>query len=355
MNLNNQKIYEKYDSGKVAESISFLPKQLSQAFAEAGKIKIPESYKNINKIVINGMGGSNLGARIIESAMSERLKIPLLITPGYEIPKYIDKNTLYIISSYSGNTEEPLSVYKEIKKRGAKIMAISSDEENNKLREIMIKNKIPGYLFKSINNPSDQPRLGVGYTVAGIIMMIAKTEALKISKNEINEIVEYLKINDKKLNKDNKKNKAKEISLKLLNKIPIIVSSEFLTGNSHILRNQFNECSKLFSAYLSIPELNHYAMEGLLNPKENKNNLIFLFFESDLFNERNQKRMELSKKVVEKNKIKVISEKLKAKTKLGQAMELLQLGSWISYYTSILYEVNPINIPWVDWFKKELN
>jgi glucose/mannose-6-phosphate isomerase len=354
MNLNNQEIYKKYDLGNVAESISFLPDQLEQAFFEAEKIEIPKSYKKIDKIVVNGMGGSNLGARIIESAMSQELKVPLLINPGYEVPGYVNKDTLYIISSYSGNTEEPLSVYREVKKRKAKIMIISSDEKNNKLRKIMKKDKIPGYLFKDNNNPSDQPRLGVGYTVAGTMMMIKKAGLLKTSKQEIKETIDYLKLKNPELVKENKKNKAKEIALKLNNKIPVIVSSEFLSGNVHVLRNQFNECSKLFSTYLIIPELNHYAMEGLLHPKENKKNLVFLFFESDLFNQRNKKRMELTKKVVVKNKIDVISEKLKAETKLGQAMEFLQLGTWLSYYSGILYKVDPINIPWVNWFKKEL-
>lgn len=354
MNLNNQNLYKKYDKENVAESISTLPMQLEQAFDEASKIKIPKNYKNINKIIINGMGGSNLGARIIKTAMSEELKVPLLIEPGYNVPNYVDKNTLYIISSYSGNTEEPLSVYNEVKKRGAKIMAITSDEKNNKLKKLILKNNIPSYIFKDINNPSDQPRLGVGYTVAGTIMMLVKANLLSISKKEINDSIVFLKNKDKSLLRASKNNIAKNIAIKLQKKLPILVSSEFLSGNVHILRNQLNECSKLFSSYLLVPELNHYAMEGLVNPASNKKNLIFLFFNSKLFHKRNQKRIELSKQVVKKNKVSIINHNLKADTKLGQSLELLQLSSWISYYTGILYKVNPINIPWVIWFKKQL-
>ena len=95
-------------------------------------------------------------------------------------------------------------------------------------------------------------------------------------------------------------------------------------------------------------------MEGLVNPKSNKNNLLFFFIDSKLYHPRVQKRARLTKQVVSKNGIKVVDYKLKSKTKLGQALEMLQLGSWISYYLGISNSVDPVKIPWVDWFKKQL-
>ena len=133
-----------------------------------------------------------------------------------------------------------------------------------------------------------------------------------------------------------------------------MVGAEFLIGNLRILRNQLCENSKNFASYLTLPELNHYALESLANPKSNRKNLVFFFLDSKLYHPRVQKRSRLTKQVVKKNKIKLLSYNLTGKTKLVQAFETLQLGTWVSFYLAILNKVNPAEINWVDWFKKQL-
>ena len=356
MNLDNLQQFKKLDPAQVGESIELLPEQIKQVLDEAYLIKIPKEYKNVNRIVINGMGGSNLGARIIKYAFMDTLKIPLIIEPGYEVPNYVNKNTLYLLSSYSGTTEEVLSVYSEVKKRGAKILAITEDSPKSKLQELMHKDNIPGYIFKPEKNICGQPRMGLGYSIFGTLILIAKSGHLKINKKEMEKLVTDMEIRGKKLKPEEKTNlnDAKKIALAMQNKIPILVGAEFVSGNLHALRNQINESAKSFTAYLVLSELNHYAMEGLAHPISNKKNLIFLFFDSSLYKPRIQKRSDLTKKVVKQNKIEIIDYKLKEKTKFGQALELLQLGSWISYYFGLLYKVDPVKIPYVDWFKKQL-
>jgi glucose/mannose-6-phosphate isomerase len=356
MNLDNVKQIKNLDPAKVGESIELLPSQMNQVLDESYLIKIPKEYKNINRIVINGMGGSNLGARIIKYALMDTLKVPLIIEPGYDIPGYVDKNTLYIISSYSGTTEEPLSVYKEVKKRGAKILGITEDSPSSKLKKLMIQNNIPGYVFNPAKNICGQPRVGVGYTIFGTLMLISKCGYLKIGEKEIKKYIADMEMLGKKLKPEEKSslNDAKKIALNIYGRIPILIGAEFVSGNLHAFRNQLNESSKSFAAYLTLPELNHYTMEGLANPKSNKNNLIFVFFDSLLYRPMIQKRSKLTKEVAKQNKIEIIDYQLKAKSKFGQALELLQLGSWISYYLGILYKVDPVKIPYVDWFKKQL-
>ncbi len=362
MNLDNINQFKKLDTGKVAESISLLPDQVRQVLHEARLIKVPREYSKVTQVVVNGMGGSNIGARIIKSAFSDQIKVPISITPGYQVPAHVNKSTLYIISSYSGTTEEPLSTYKEAKKRGAKIMAITSHGRGsgktgvNKLEQLMIKDNIPGYIFKPEFNPSGQPRLGVGYTLFGIAVMIAKAGLFKIEAKEIEDIIASLEIWDRELRPviKTKNNKAKQIAIKLYNKVPTLIAAEFLIGNVKALRNQMSENSKHFPNYLTLPDLNHFAMEGLAYPASNKRTLVFVFFDSELYHPRIQKRSQLTKQVVRKNNIEVVEHTLQGKTKIAQSFEMLQLGVWITYYLGMLNGVDPINIPWVDWFKKQL-
>ena len=155
MNIDNLKQIKKFDKSEVYKSIETLPDQIRQVLNDARLIKIPREYSKVNQVIVNGMGASNIGARIVKAVFSDQIKVPISITPGYSVPANVNKNTLYIISSYSGNTEEPLSVYKEVKKRGAKILGITS-QSGNKLEKLMIKENIPGYIFKpEFNIPND--------------------------------------------------------------------------------------------------------------------------------------------------------------------------------------------------------
>jgi glucose/mannose-6-phosphate isomerase len=100
--------------------------------------------------------------------------------------------------------------------------------------------------------------------------------------------------------------------------------------------------------------MNHYAIEGLGNPKKNKDNLIFVFFESKLYHPRVQRRLALTREIVKKNQIKILSYQLSGQDKLIQSFEMLNFGSWLTFYLAMLNEVNPSLIPWVDWFKQKL-
>lgn len=357
MKSNNNKQFSKSGVGRVAESISLLPDQMRQVFDEMHLIKIPREYSKINKVVVSGMGGSNIGAHIVKAVFSDRLKAPINIEAGYGVPAYVDKNTLYVLSSYSGTTEETLSTYKEARKRGAKIIAITADVKKNKLAKLMMKDNIPGYIFKPRYNPSEQPRLAVGYSAFGTAVLLAKAGLFEMAEKEALDVIAELEIWDRELRPGEGVdiNSAKRIAGELLNKqIVLVGGAEFLAGNLKALRNQFCETSKNFTSYLALPDLNHFAMEGLAFPESNKKDLAFFFFDSKIYHPRVRKRSELTKEVVRRNGIKAISHELKGKTRFMQGFEMLQLGSWITFYLGKLNGVDPVKISWVDWFKEEL-
>src|SRR3989337_3193707 len=105
-NLDDLSIIQKYDPSHTLDSISLLAKQCKEAWREAKKITIPESYSRISSLLFCGMVGSAYGARIIKSLNGLDLKVPLDIVSDYHIPKYVNDSTLVIAASYSGMTEE---------------------------------------------------------------------------------------------------------------------------------------------------------------------------------------------------------------------------------------------------------
>jgi len=142
--LDNPKLVAKLDPAGALKSIDLLGEQVSQVWREFKKVKLPKSYKKINSIVINGMGGSALGAHILGELFFDQLKVPFKVINSYLLPAAVDEKTLYIICSYSGSTEEPLLAFSEAQKRGAKIFGIAAGKN---LGQLIKRGKMPGYIF----------------------------------------------------------------------------------------------------------------------------------------------------------------------------------------------------------------
>jgi glucose/mannose-6-phosphate isomerase len=303
----------------------------------------PEEYKNIKNVVIAGMGGSAYGGHIIQSLFHESHSVPITVNSDYHLPGFANEDTLVLLTSYSGSTEEVLACGEEAITRHAKIAGFSS---GGKLGEFL-KDTYPGFTFNPQFNPSGQPRLGTGYMVMSTIALLRSLGVVAISDDEANKAIEELREN-----KDTIQKAAMDIAEKLQGYLPVIMAAEFLNGNAHIMRNQFNETSKSFAAYAAIPELNHHLMEGLKNPEGHK--LITLLLTSDMYSPKIQKRVDLTKDVIGQNNITVVEYKAVGSSKLSQVLNVLSVGGYITVYLALLYGLDPSLIPWVDYFKEKL-
>lgn len=340
--LNNLDEIKKIDPKNVFGSTEMLADQCGQVWEDAKKLNFPKD-PGIKNIVFSGMGGSSYGAHVIKSLFSDVLKVPVYVVNDYHLPAFADSSTLVFLTSYSGTTEETLSCAKDALERGCKIAGLTSGGE---LGEILKSNNCPHFIFESKHNPSGQPRLGTGYIVLGTIAMFNKLGLLEISDDEVKEAISQLKTGMEDI-----KSEAQKLAVLFKDKIPFIISAEFLEGNSHILRNQLNETAKSFSDFEALPELNHHLMEGLKYPTKD---ITMLFVNSPLFSDKLQKRVELTKDVVQKNGLTVQEYKAKGNSKIAQVLNVLSFGGFLSLYLALLYNEDPSLIPWVDYFKEQL-
>ncbi len=338
-------------SKTMTDSLRLLPEQVKAVMADFASERGSFSVDGIKNIVINGMGGSNLGGYIIQSVFRDSLKLPLLIEPGYEVPTYVGRDTLYIVTSYSGTTEEPIAAYKIAKHRGASIIILSSDS-NNDLVRLANRDKVPHYFFTTDANPSGQPRLGLGYGIAGILFLLRKLGLIRFDDAGMKAILSQLKRKNKTLEESS--SEPERLARRLSGHEVMLIGGQIFEGNLRAMRNLFCETAKNFVSYLVLSDLNHYALEGLSHPTSNRKRLVALFIESDLYDARIAKRLDLTKEVMRKQGITVISYNASGKTALAQAFDILQFGSWLSYRLSLLNRVDPLTVPWVDWFKKHL-
>lgn len=342
-----------FDKRNFLGSITLFPKQCSQAWEEAKTLVLPEDYKNVEKVVLNGMGGSGLGLHIVDSVFFDKLEVPVEVFNSYSVPNYVDEKTLFLASSYSGTTEEIIYSLDEALKRKAKIMGITA---GGKLEELFKENNIPYFKINPINNPCDQPRMGLGYSITGIMGLLSKAGVIKVQDEDFLEVQAVLEKNNQlyRLDVPEEQNLAKMIAQKLLGKIIILIGGEFLAGSLHAFRNQFHENAKNYSEYHVLPELNHHLMESLSLPKTNPDVLSVLAINSNLYPPLIQKRFSITNEVIQKNNLPVMEYHLFGKTKLAQAYELIHFGEYVNFYLSFLNNVDPASIPCVDFFKKRL-
>lgn len=328
----------------VLKSIKFFPQQIKDSFEKASAMVLPQEYLQVKNIVACGMGGSRFPHYIIKELFKEEINVPYLINDDYNLPGFIDENSLVILSSYSGTTEEILAVGQKAYEKKAKIIGISNGED---LKIFLEKINAPSYFFDPVYNPSGQPRIGFGYFIGGIIGLLFNLKILNLQKEKI-----ILSINN--VNIQQIENEAKLMSQRILNKYPYYIVSEFLTGVGNAIANQTNETAKSISSFRVIPELNHHLMEGLKNPVELKKISIFIFFYSQFFSDPIKKRFSITKEIVEKNNIETLWYELKGQNKIEQVFELMIFGNFLTMHLSLLYGENPAAVPYVDLFKKKL-
>ena len=352
--LDKQSEIKKIDKSSVYESVIALPKQCEKAWNEASKIEIPSSYLKTENLVMCGMGGSGLAARVVENLFFDELKIPLVRINDYNLPNFVDEKSFVFCSSYSGSTEETIENIKQAITKKAKWMAIST---GSTVIELAKQYQVPFYRIEAKHNPCNQPRMAVGYSIVGQLALLNKLKIINITESDIAGIIETMNeiIVKNNIEVESSRNLAKTEAAKLKDKTPILISAQHLIGTTHIFNNQINENSKVFSVDFPIPELNHHLMEGLKYPLSNKSSLHFLFIDSNYYFEKTKKRFVVTKDVICRNGINFSEIKLNSKDKFNEVFELIQLGAFINFYLSILYKQNPAPIPWVDYFKKELS
>ncbi|HEX7018060.1 MAG TPA: SIS domain-containing protein [Patescibacteria group bacterium] len=351
--LDSRELIEKVDVANVLGSIEQLGSQVQHIWELAQQVPLDESYKNVNCVVVAGMGGSALGTHVIQTVFKDEIKVPVLISPDYDVPSFVDEKTLVIASSYSGNTEETLAATQDAINKKAKVVGITS---GGKLAKLLTEKNLPVLVFEPTYNPSNSPRMALGYSVFGQIALFSQAGLLKITQDDYTSVLEAVAQAHllSGVNVKTEANPAKLLAFEMIDHIPVLTAAQHLEGITHVFANQINENSKQFSEYRVVPELNHHLMEGLQFPKTNDSNLLFVTIHSNLYLKSNQVRMDLTQQVLEQNDIEFRTFDLKSASKLEQAFELLTFGAYVSFYLAMLNNQNPAPNPWVDWFKDQL-
>ncbi len=316
------------------------PQQFAKGIEAAKNVKIDGSFGNI---VICGVGGSALpGTLLLDIA---DISIPVFTHRDYGLPKITSEKSLIICVSFSGNTEETLSAYQEAIEKNYRPIAICTE---GKLEQLAKNNGNP---VAVVPNDCLQPRFGVGYQVSALIKI---TDNCGITNNLSQKILEMAK----NLNPESFETQGKVLGEKLLNRVPVVYSSNQYKSVSLIWKIKFNENSKVMAFWNYFPELNHNEMVGLTGIKNQESgikNFYFIILRDKEDNPKILKRMEITENLIKESGAEVDFVELQGQTKIEKIFNALLLGDWVSYYLALSYGQDPVPVEIVEKFKKQLS
>ncbi|MCE1165581.1 MAG: bifunctional phosphoglucose/phosphomannose isomerase [Bacteroidetes bacterium] len=346
----DKKILKKFDKQDMFSVLFDFPVQICDAVDIAGSVKLKGNYKGIKNIIINGLGGSAIGGDILRSFTAGEIKIPVTVNRNYTLPSYAGKDTLAVLSSYSGNTEETVTAFKHALDKGCRVVCVTSggtvEKMAHKYKTDIV--KIPGGL---------QPRCALGYSFFSLLILFTKLGLIKDKSDEINDVIISLEQSlSEYINPSFEDNEALRIAAALKGKLPVVYSSaDVLDAVNLRWRGQISENAKILAYGNLYPEMNHNELVGwkLNEDLLKKTAVIFLRDRDD--NERIKLRMNITEKVYRKHSGIVMDLSSDCRTRLGRIFDLIFLGDWVSYYLSVLNEVNPTPVEAISKLKKELD
>jgi len=349
--LDDLEKIKKIDQGGMYDFIYEFPSQFEDALKLTKETKLPDwSTSRIKNIVVAGLGGSAIGGDLVRSYLAERLDIPFFICRNYTFPNFVDSSSLVFVSSYSGNTEETLSAFEDASRRKAKIICITS---NGKVEEISSKKKIP-----CVHLPKGfQPRAALGYSFVPILTMLERLGFVQGEEDNIKKTKEFLISNRTKylIEVNTEKNEAKKLATKLHRRLPIIYAScDHFDAISTRWKGQFCENAKMLAFNNVFPEFNHNELVGWKVLSDYGDDLIVVILKDKEDHPRIQKRMEIVKGIIEKQKVEVIEIQSCGENLLSRMFSLIQLGDFTSFYLAILNEEDPTPVKVIDYLKNEL-
>ena len=332
--LNNLNNIKSIDSNDFFKNIKDFPNQIKEVFKSDNAIlknkgSLGHSYENI---LFCGMGGSAIAGDLLKSMLIEYMEIPVIINRDYSIPNWLNKSTLVILSSYSGNTEEVLSCYNKC-----------IDKQNN---PIIISSN--GELLKNAKKRGDSyalipeglmPRAALGYSISILFKILNEINIIDVNKiNELKKTILSLKKDSDLYSKVDSDNKAILLAQEIYNAFNLIYTSNNMEVVGMRFRAQLAENAKMLSSHFVFPEQNHNEIEGFINTSVNNLNILWIYDESS--HSKILKRMEITSSVLG-NKVKNHIIESEGKTFIERELRLIYFLDWVSFYCAIFNNVNP--------------
>ncbi|MEA1913366.1 MAG: bifunctional phosphoglucose/phosphomannose isomerase [candidate division WOR-3 bacterium] len=321
------------------EIIDDLPEHIKEAIELGSSSNI--KYAGVNSVCIAGMGGSSIGGELLVTLSAKHSRLPFSLVRDYDLPRFVGKKTLTIIVSYSGNTEESLSLLSQAKDR-SKILCVSSDgviEDQAKKENLPLLSIPKGY----------PPRAALAFLFFPVLEILNRSGIMKIQKEDIEETVQVLSEN-----KETAKVWAEEVSGKLKEKLPFIYSIYDFRAVARRWSTQINENAKSLAHWAFFSELDHNEIVGWENPQEILKRSFILILRDRDEDDRIKRRIEITSELIEGFSGEIMNVYSEGDSELAKLFSLIQKGDYLSIYLAENYKIDPLPIKRIQELKRRL-
>jgi len=345
--LDNLSEIKRIDKSDMLSFCVGAPKHYGDASRLAKNLQI--DYHKPETIIVAGMGGSAIGGELLKDWARDKADVPIEVCRDYSLPAYAGRNALVFVVSYSGETEEALSVFQQALKRKCMIVTISS---GGKLQEFSKKLSLP-----HVQVPLGMaPRATLPYLFLPLPFALKRLGLVSNVDSEVNEAVRVLKlVSDENMpGKPLSGNFSKTLASALDGTVPVIYGFGFYRAVAQRLKTQFNENSKVPAKWEFFPELNHNEIVGWENAKKLGEYFSLVFIRDSDEPEEIQRRIEITKKLVHDEGLRAYEIWGRGRSVLARMCSVICIGDFTSVYLGILRAVDPTPVRTIDVLKREL-
>ena len=335
MNLED---LEKIDSHKMYQTYDKWPNIAKQGYEQ--EFSVPE-FKSIDHIVFAGMGGSGTIGDIISSILSKN-DVHTSVVKGYSLPKTVDSNTLVVVTSVSGQTNETLTVLRDSLKLNANVITFSS---GGKIEEVSLKNKIPFFKINYTHSPRAS-LLGFLYSTLNVL-----EDLLPINKSDILESLNLLNGTQIEINSSNLTDNNPALRFaKLIKNIPVIYYPAGLEAAAIRFKNSMQENAKTHIISENVIEACHNGVVAWEKPT----NLQPILIQGQDDHSRTKERWSILKEFFQSKEIKYEEIFTIEGNILSKLVCLIYFLDYASIYYAVLSNIDPTPVNSIDYIKKKL-
>jgi glucose/mannose-6-phosphate isomerase len=288
-------------------------------------------------LVVAGMGGSAIGARLARGALGARLQRPLAVADAYALPAWAGPETLVLCSSYSGTTEEVLAAYQDATERGATRLVATT---GGPLAERARADGVPVVPLPG----GFQPRAAVGYSLVAALEAAALCGAAPSIRDEIEAAATLVERLAAEWGPDGPEDgDAKALARQLHGTVPIVVGAELAASAAYRWKCQLNENSKLPAWHAELPEADHNEVVGWPAARE-LGRFACVLLEDPQAHPRNVLRADITHGLAAEGFATVARVSARGETRLERLLSLVLLGDLVSVYLAALRGVDPAGV-----------
>ncbi|MBI3323243.1 MAG: bifunctional phosphoglucose/phosphomannose isomerase [Candidatus Omnitrophica bacterium] len=347
--LDHPERFARLDPSGMLERARALPGECLEGWCRGLEWKVPSAWGRACGLVVLGMGGSAIGAELMQGWLGDDLPRPVHVNRAYTIPRWVGKGSLVLACSYSGNTEETLSGAEAARRRGARTLAITS---GGKLARWARRHGLPLLLIPA----GLPPRSAVGYLTFAPLGMLARlgwVAGRRVPVERACRGLESFIASELAPEVRASANPAKSIAEALQGRLPVLYGAAGgWEGITYRWRTQIEENAKSLCSHHIFPEATHNELSAWLHPRPLMRRSTALFLADPSVHPRTLRRMEFTRGIVRAAGARALTVGVRGATVQERMLKMIALGDFASVYLAFLYRVDPTPVERVEALKR---